>query len=147
MIDRRSRCTPQRRATKLSHQDIQQEQADQHRQGHNLAILPPHLSSYRSGAASECGRLGSHGVGFVEEELDAFAAAENLFDVFDHDVFDLVEFCLGAGDFVDGWGGVVGVHEGGDRGRKRALEAVCRRGGQHGRGGGREFGELRGGGV
>lgn len=116
ITNQRSRCTPQRCSTKLRHQDIQQKQDDQDRQRHNLGILPPHLSSYRSGATSEGGRLGSHGVGLVEEEFDAFATAENLFHVFDHDVFDLVEFCLGASDFVGRWGGVVGVHEGGDRG-------------------------------
>jgi hypothetical protein len=139
-----SRCTPQRRPAKLSHQDIQQHQDHQDRQGRHLALLPPHLSSCRAGAAPERSGLCGHGVGLVDEELDAFAPAEDLFDVFDHDVFDVVELCLGAGDFVDGRGGVVGVHEGGEGGREGRLEAVCGGGAQHGRGRGGEFGELWG---
>lgn len=112
----RSCCAPQRCPTELSHQDIQQQQDHKNQQRHNLALLPPHLSSYRPGTAPERGRLGSHVIGLVDEELDAFATAKDLFDVFDHNVFDVVEFCLGAGDFVGGWGCVVGVHERGDRG-------------------------------
>lgn len=51
-----------------------------------------------------------HGIGLVNEKLDALASAENLFDVLDHDIFDLIEFGLGACDFVLWGGGVVSVH-------------------------------------
>lgn len=60
--------------------------------------------------------MGRHRVRLVDEEFDALTTAEDLFDVLDHDVLDMFEFCLGACDLVDGRVGVVGVHEGGDRG-------------------------------
>ena len=116
--------TLQRRPTKLRNQDIQQHQEDDDGEREHLAILPPHLSPHCPCTTTECGRLCSHGVSLVDEELDAFAAGEDLFDVFDHDVFDVVEFGLGARCLVDGRGGVVGVDEGGDSGGEGALEAV-----------------------
>ena len=86
-----------------------------------------------------------HVVGLVDQQLDALAAAQDLLDVLHHDVFDLVELGLGARDLVLRGRGVVGVHERGDDGGERALEAVCGGGGEDGGGGGGgKFEELWG---
>ena len=121
----RGPSTLQRRPTKLRYQDIQQHQDHRGRERPHLGALPPHLPARRAGATPKRRRLRRHGVGLVDEEFDALAATEDLLDVFDHDVFDVVELRLGACDLVEGGCGVVGVHEGGDDGGEGTLEAVC----------------------
>ena len=95
----------------------------------------------RPRTSPERGRLRRHRVRLVDEELNALAAAKYLLDVLDHDIFDVVELCLGARNLVDGRVGVVRMHEGCNCGREGALKAVCRCRARHGRGGG-ELGEL-----
>ena len=109
-------------------------QADKERKCNYLAIPPPHLASHAPGATSECCRLVCHSVGFIDEELDALASTQDLFDVLHHDVLDLVELRLGTCQVVGGWTRVVGVHELGDGGREGALKTMCRKGGEGGNG-------------
>ena len=111
----------QSRPTELGNNDPEEDESDNDAEGDDLAVLPPHLPADGACAAAEGGRLGGHGVGLVDEELDALAAAEDLLDVLDHNVLDVVKLLLRTRDLVRRRGGVVRVHQGGNHGREGAL--------------------------
>lgn len=118
-------ATMQACPTELSDDNVQKYQRNQDAQCQYLAILPPHLPPHCPRTAPECSGLRGHGVGLVYEKFDAFSAAQDLLNILDHNVLDLVELRLGARDFVRRRRSVVCVHEGGDSGRKGALNTIC----------------------
>src|SRR6267154_5296007 len=99
-ITSRLRAALQASPTELSNNNIQKYQRNQDAQRQYLGILPPHLAPHGPRTAPECGGLRGHGIGLIYEQLDALTTAQDLLDVLDHDVLDVVELCLSAGDFV-----------------------------------------------
>lgn len=85
------------------------------RECEDLRVLPPHPAAHGTRAAAEGGRLASHCVCLVDEELDALATREDLLNILDHDVLDLVQLRLCSREFVCRWGRVVRMHELRDR--------------------------------
>jgi len=81
-------------STELSYKDPEDENANNNAQSQNSGIFPPHLPSDCSRASPERGRLASHVVSFVNKQFNPFASIEDLFDVLDHDVFDLSQILL-----------------------------------------------------
>jgi hypothetical protein len=93
-------------------------------QRQNLHVLPPHRLPHASGPPPKRRSLTGHRVCPVYQQLDPLSTAQDLLYVLDHDILDLVEFRLCPGHLIRRWRGVVLVHEGGDRGGKRALQAI-----------------------
>lgn len=100
-------------STELRYNNIEKKKNDDNGYGESLGVLPPHLSPGSPCTAPEGRCLVRHIVGFVDQELDAFTPTKDLFDILDHDIFDLIEFGLGTCDLVLRGRGIVRVHEGG----------------------------------
>ena len=58
-------------------------------------VLPPHPPPDSSTTLPEGARLGGEVIGLVNEEVEPFATGQDLFDILDHDVFDVLDFGLG----------------------------------------------------
>jgi hypothetical protein len=66
-------------------------QSDEEAETEDALVLPPHLSSHGACPTTEGRCLARHVIRLVDEELDAFPAAEDLLYVLDHDVLYLGE--------------------------------------------------------
>jgi len=108
----RSRATlVEASTTELCDDDPNENNKDDDAQTKDTGILPPHLSPDSPCTTPERRCLAGHVIGLINEQLNAFATAEDLLHVLNHDVLHLGELVLGIGELISGWGGVVGVHE------------------------------------
>jgi len=95
----------------LRNDDPNKNKGNDDAQGQDTGVLPPHLPPDSSRTTPECRCLTRHVVGLIYEQFYAFATAENLLHVLDHDVLHLGELVLSIGELVCGRVGVVRVHE------------------------------------
>jgi hypothetical protein len=99
---------------------------DKEAEDENARVLPPHLATRGAGTAAERVRLAGHGICLVHEELDALTAREDLLDVLDHDLADLAQLGLRAGERIVRRGRVVGVDERAEYGSEGPLKRIGR---------------------
>ena len=103
--------------------DYQNDHATQHQ---DLRVLPPHLTPHCPCASSKSGCLTCHMICLIHQKLYPLATAQDLFDVLDHDVFDLVQLVLRTLQLIFRGCSVVGPQEIADYRPERTLKAVCR---------------------